>query len=178
MVKIQKWKELSREKVFEKYGRKINKVVFEMPDGKKADYYLKDEGNVAAVLAITKNGKIVLVQQYRPGPDKILLELPGGFLDPKESPKAGAARELLEETGYTGDLKLAGQTFHCAYSNQKKYIFVAKNCVKQGNAKPDEGEVINVQLISMDQLRKLARKGQMADADLVYLGLDYLGLLK
>jgi ADP-ribose pyrophosphatase len=178
MKKIQKWKRLSQEKVFEKYGKKINKVVFELPNGKRADYYLKDEGDVAGVLAITKNGKIVFAEQYRPGPDKILLGLPGGFLDPGEKPEVAAARELLEETGYKGNLELVGCTIHDAYSNRKKYVFVGKNCVKCRNARPEEGEIINVRLVSMDQLRKWVQKGQIMDADLVYLALDYLGLLK
>jgi len=178
MKKIQKWKKLGQETVFEKYGRKINKVVFELPDGKKADYYLKDEGDVAGILAITKNGKVILTEQYRPGPDKILMDLPGGFLDSGERPEVAAGREMLEETGYKGDLELVGHTIHCAYSTRKKYIFVARNCFKHASAKPEEGEIINVRLVSMGQLRERVRKGQMTDTDLVYLALDYLGIIK
>jgi ADP-ribose pyrophosphatase len=55
--------------------------------GKESDFYIKKEGPAASVLAITKDKKVILVKQYRPGPSEILLELPGGFVDPNEKPE-------------------------------------------------------------------------------------------
>lgn len=80
---IKKWKELSRELVFEKYGRKVEKVIFKIQNGKESDFYIKNEGNVVCVLALTSDKKVILAKQYRPGPKKILTELPGGAIDKK-----------------------------------------------------------------------------------------------
>jgi len=52
-----------------------------------------------AMLAVTVDGQIPLVRQYRPALGRVTLELPSGLLDPSEEPGQAAARELLEETG-------------------------------------------------------------------------------
>jgi ADP-ribose pyrophosphatase len=65
------------------------------------------------------------VKQYRPGPDEILLELPGGCISEEELPEIAARRELLEETGYSGDFQFVGTSFDCAYSTMIRYNFAA-----------------------------------------------------
>ncbi|MCS7091744.1 MAG: NUDIX hydrolase [Patescibacteria group bacterium] len=56
---------------------------------------MKREGPAAGILAITKDRKVILVKQYRPGPKEVLLELPGGYVDPNEEPEKTMERELL-----------------------------------------------------------------------------------
>jgi ADP-ribose pyrophosphatase len=52
-----------------------------------------------AIVAVTDDGWIPLVRQYRPAVETHVLELPSGAIDPGESPDEAARRELLEETG-------------------------------------------------------------------------------
>ena len=72
---------------FQKFSRKIEKVAFEMPDGKETDFYIKKEGPAASILALTEDNKVILVKQYRPGPQEILMELPGGYVEQSEKPE-------------------------------------------------------------------------------------------
>lgn len=72
--KVKKWEELSREEVFSKYGRKIEKVIYKLPDGTESDFYIKKEGPAICVLALTKNNEVILAKQFRPGPDEIILD--------------------------------------------------------------------------------------------------------
>ena len=176
-MKINIWKELSRELVFEKYSRKIEKVIYRMPDGKENDYYIKKEGPTVSILAITKDNKIVLVRQFRPGPDEILDELPGGYIDKNESPLQAAKRELLEETGYEGNTKFVATAFDCAYSTMKRYCVVATDCKKVEEPKLEENEYAETVLLTINQFRKLLRSGNNTDIEVGYIGLDYLGLL-
>jgi len=81
--KTQDWQELSREEAFRKYSRKIEKVIFKLPNGKETDFYIKKEGPAASVLALTSDNQVIIAKQYRPGPKKVLMELPGGFVVPK-----------------------------------------------------------------------------------------------
>ena len=64
----------------------------------------------AAVLAVTEDGLIPLVRQYRPAVEAHVLELPSGLIDPPESPESAARRELLEESAcVAGDVVMLGQ---------------------------------------------------------------------
>src|SRR4051812_34321422 len=54
------------------------------------------------IIALTADEQVVLVRQYRVGIDALCLEIPGGMVDPGETPMEAAVRELREETGYSG----------------------------------------------------------------------------
>ncbi len=177
MSNLQEWEELSRETIFEKYRRGIEKVVFRLPDGSERDFYLKKEDSPVCVLALTEAKEVILAKQFRPGPKKILLELPGGGIEKDEIPEDAIARELLEETGYTGNIKLVTRAYECGYSPMYRYCFVATDCKKVADPKPDDGEFIEVVLLPLGEFRGLLRSGELTDVEVGYLGLDYLGLL-
>ncbi|MFH1207788.1 MAG: NUDIX hydrolase [Patescibacteria group bacterium] len=175
--KIQKWEELSREVIWQKYSRKIEKVVFRLPDNKESDFYIKKEGPAVGILALTTNKEVILVKQFRPGPKKILNEIPGGFLEPGETPIQTATRELLEETGYRGKVTLVTTALDCAYSTMNRYCLVATECEKAAKQTLDETEFADVVLMPLGEFRDLLRSGKLTDIEVGYLGLDYLKLL-
>lgn len=175
--KIKKWKELSRNLVFEKYGRKIDKVVYELPSGKTEDFYIRNEKPVVCILALTKNNQVVLAQQFRPGPKEVLLELPGGEIEKGETAEQAASKELLEETGYSGEIKKIAEPYDCAYSTRIRHCLVATNCKKVSEPRSTDSEITQAILVSLGEFRDLLRSGKMTDVEVGYLGLDYLGLL-
>jgi ADP-ribose pyrophosphatase len=174
---IYAWKELQRVQVFKKYSRSIDKVVFELPNGSRDEFYIKVEGPASGVLGLTRDNKIILVQQFRPGPKEILLELPGGFIGPGEEQLDTAKREFTEETGYTGEMEYVGNCIDDAYSTMRRYYFVARNCVKVGEPQQTPTEKTKVVLLSINEFRDLLRSGKLTDIEIGYLCLDYLKLL-
>lgn len=176
-TKIKKWQKISRETVFEKYGRKIEKVNYKLPDDKVSDFYIKNEGIAAGILAITKDNRVIVVEEFRPGPNEVLLEMPGGFVDLNEKPEDTIARELLEETGYKGNIQFVTRTLDDAYSTMDRYCFVATDCEKISEPKPSDKEFVRVKLISIEEFRQNLKSGRMTDVEVGYLCLDHLNLL-
>lgn len=171
------WKKIKEDPPIKVGYRRLLVKTFKMPSGHVREWAIKDEEVSVAILAITEGGKVILAKQFRPGPEKIILDLPGGRLESKETTKQAAARELLEETGYKGSLKLVGQSLDCAYSNRLRYNFVATDCQKIAKPSLDEHEYIEVVLMTLGEFREHLRSGQLTDVETGYLGLDYLGLL-
>ncbi|MGW2873216.1 NUDIX hydrolase [Kitasatospora sp. NPDC001225] len=172
------WRERERTTVFSKFGRSVDRVGFELPDGRTEEFYLKRESPGGAVLALTPDRRVILARQYRPGPDRVLYELPGGLLDPGEQAVDAAARELLEETGYRGQARAAGSYWLDAYSDVRRYAFVATDCVKVAEPRPERNEFIDVTTVDLDDFRtRVLRSGEMTDTAAAYLALDALGLL-
>ncbi|MFF2620058.1 NUDIX hydrolase [Kitasatospora sp. NPDC058046] len=172
------WREIERTTVFSKFGRSVDRVDFELPDGRKEEFYLKRERPAGAVLALTPDQHVILARQYRPGPARELYELPGGFIEPGEQAAEAIARELLEETGYQGEVHAAGPYWHDAYSNALRIAFFATNCVKVAEPTPERTEFIDVVTLPLPEFRTtVLRRGEMTDTAAAYLALDCLQLL-
>lgn len=175
---VSEWEEVAREEVFKKYGRSVEKVVFRLPDGHETDFYLRNGHGSIACLALTKENQVILVRQFRPGPKKILLELPGGGIQSGESLEDAMARELLEETGYVGEVRFVTSVLPDAYTVFRKNALVVTDCEKKAEPKLEEnGETVEAVLMSIKEFRAYLQTGQLTDVEIAYLGLDHLGLL-
>lgn len=156
------WQELSRERVYDGY-RKVDRVLFRLPDGNEAYFDVVVSGEAVCALVITVEGDIVLFNQYRPGPGKVLSELPGGAVDEGESPQQAIAREVLEETGYSGEIVPVGSTYKDAYSSYIQHNFLVRNARKTGEPKHGEHEFGDVSVISMSEFSRVIKSGDLTD---------------
>jgi 8-oxo-dGTP pyrophosphatase MutT (NUDIX family) len=103
MTSVIDWRELAREPVADCRVFTVERSLAESPiDGSRHGFYRIRSQDWSQVVPITRAGEIVLVRQYRHGPRRVTLEIPGGLVDPGEDPGATALRECLEETGYRG----------------------------------------------------------------------------
>lgn len=129
-------------------------------NGKEFPYdYLEIKEGVC-VLPIHENN-IVTIKQYRYPVRSWQRELPGGFIDPGETPERAAERELLEETGYLVKELVPLGTFHPSFgsTNEKIYLFQAI-CSEQCERQLDESEVINIEEIPCEQFKELVFSGE------------------
>ncbi|HEX7963001.1 MAG TPA: NUDIX hydrolase [Candidatus Saccharimonadales bacterium] len=170
------WKLLHAKIVFDKFMQ-VEEQTYEMPDGNTKNFYIKITKPAVCVLALTEDNKVITVEQFRPGPKKVLRELPGGYMDEGETPARAAARELREETGYAGDIQFVTECFDDAYVTMNRSCFVATNCKRVGDQRLDSSEFINVRLVHLPDFLRQVRSGQMTDVEVALLGLDKLGLL-
>lgn len=157
--------------------RKLLTKSFRLSDGSETRYDIKEEGRAVCLLALTPEHSVIMVRQYRPGPELLMLEMPGGGVEPGETPEDAAARELLEETGYEGELHLVGTSLDCAYSTLVRTTFVVKNCRQVAVPAGEGDESGDVVLLSLAEFRAHLRTGQLTDVECGYLALDFLSLL-
>lgn len=135
-------------------------------DGREGDFYIMRCPSWVQVLALTEEAKIILVKQYRIGIKAFQLETPGGALDAGESPEAGGARELLEETGYVGSSPVCiGFSYpNPALQDNKVYYVLISDCKYQGSPYKDPMEDLTVHLYPLDEAFALRKKGEVQHA--------------
>lgn len=151
---------------------------YRLPNGEISAWdLLHGGGRTVATLALTPDNQVVLARQYRPGPDLILDELPGGRIEHHEDPEAAAARELLQETGFAGDITLIGSTWLSANAVTQRYVALATNCQHVQGQVLDAEEAIETICKPLPEFRQQLRSGALTDTDLAYMALDRAGLL-
>lgn len=138
----------------------------ELPNGNLLDATIFEFRNWANVLALTKNGQVVLIRQYRHGICDVLWELPGGVVEDGEDPVEGARRELLEETGYAASSLIeVGRIYpNPALQTNKLFCFLALDVERVGEQSLDAGEDIEVHLLPLDELIEMAKRGDFPNA--------------
>jgi ADP-ribose pyrophosphatase len=124
---VHAWRKLDERLVYDRFRRVVSRR-FQLPDGTLADFEVFDLLDSAAILALTPANEVILVREFRPGPEEVLLELPGGVVERGQTPAAAARAELLEETGYEGALVEAGTLLADAYATSSKHVFAGTEC--------------------------------------------------
>ncbi|MBI4026198.1 MAG: NUDIX hydrolase, partial [Verrucomicrobia bacterium] len=132
--------------------------------GETHDVYVLEGASWVNVLALTKERQIVLVQQYRHGLREITWEIPGGVMDDGETPEAGAARELLEETGYQGiNARVLGKVHpNPAFQNNVCYTILIEDVQLVRAPRLDGMEDIAVKLTTEEEFGCMIADGRIA----------------
>jgi len=83
------------------FFRVMAKHLDEPPRGEP--YYSLDQLDYVSIVAVTSDGSLVLVRQFRPAVEAMTLELPAGHVELGQSPEDAARAELIEETGFKAE---------------------------------------------------------------------------
>ena len=136
---------------------------------KSHDFHVIESRDWINIIPITPDGHVVMVEQYRHGSREITLEIPGGIVDPGDTPQGAGARELLEETGYqTEDWAQIGEVNpNPAIFSNRCFTFLARKVKKVADPKPDQAEDIETILVPLVDIPELIRQGRIDHAIVV-----------
>jgi len=149
-------------------------------NGNRIEGYLLTEGrDYAMVFALTEDGRVPLVRQYKHGVGKAIGELPAGYLDDGEEPLACAQRELLEETGYACERwqSLGSLLTNSNRSHDRAHLFLGRGARHVATPRLDETESLTCTLHTPQELLALVRGGKietLASVAGILLALDRL----
>ena len=146
----------------------VNRLRVTLPDGREAIRDVVRHPGAVAILALTDDGRICLVRQYRTSLARVTVEIPAGKLDPGEDPLTCAKRELLEETGMVADRMAFLTTLATTpgFTDERIHLYMATG-LTFGPAHPDEDEFLNVDLVPLDELIDAVLDGRIEDSKTV-----------
>ncbi len=155
---------LSSRRVYE--GKILNLRVDQvlLPNGKESSREVVEFSQAVAIVAVTDEGKVLLVSQYRYPVGEVLKEIPAGKMDPRETPEVCALRELKEETGYTAASLVKLMEFYTTpgFTNELMHVFLAQN-LTAGEQSPDEDEFVQVEIVSLQEAIEMTFNGKIRD---------------
>ncbi len=114
------------------------------------------------VVPVTRDGQVVMVRQYRHGCREVTLEIPGGIVDPGETPAQAGARELLEETGFRAERlsPLGSVNPNPALFGNRCHTYLAIGAERVDRIRnAGDTEETAVELVSIEEVDRLVREG-------------------
>lgn len=148
--RIQVWKRVGGKTslVPPEYGRDMYQQQWLDHNGRPQQYRAMSIGRTVTIIGVTHDKKVILVGEFFQGPGVPLIALPGGGIKRGESATQAATRELLEETGYSGDtvIDLGDRYFMPRHSPSRVHVVLITNCRRTSPPTQDPDEDVHTLL--------------------------------
>lgn len=138
----------------------------QLPDGHIIEPVILEFSDWAGIIALTKTQEVLLIRLYRRGVDQVVWEIPGGMIDPGETPLEAAKRELLEETGYGGGTFIEMPVISPNSDNHtnRYHPFLALDVEKRGGLSEEDIDRVEVLPIPLAEVIRMAQNGELLQA--------------
>jgi ADP-ribose pyrophosphatase YjhB (NUDIX family) len=135
-------------------------------NGQTFDRLVLESVDWVNVVALDSQDRSLMIRQFRFGVGYNTLETPGGMVDPGEDSKTAAARELLEETGYTSNNwhYLGAVEPNPAFHNHLCHHWLAMDIERATEQDLGQGEAISLEFMTQDQVRQSVASGELKHA--------------
>jgi 8-oxo-dGTP pyrophosphatase MutT (NUDIX family) len=160
------WKTLRTREVYRNPWMRVREDAVVRPDGEEGIYGVVETRAATGVIALTPEGDVQLVGQYRYTTDMYSWEIVQGGADSGEDPLDAAKRELQEEAGLrAGRWDALGGEIHLSncISAERGYLFIAQD-LEPVPAAPDGTELLQLKAVPLQKAVEMARRGEVPDA--------------
>lgn len=158
-------KMISREPVFT--GRVLDVAVekHQMPDGRQSSFEIIRHPGGAAILPVLPDGRVLLISQFRPTIGEMIYEIPAGRLEPGESAKDCACRELIEEAGYAAAqvLPLGGCWSTVGFCDEYIHLFLGRD-LSMAEQNLESDEIIELCPMTLAEAMGKVKNGDIPDS--------------
>ena len=160
------WRETDRKEVVKCRVFSIVQTQRSAADGRSGSFYFMHSPDWVNIVPLTVDEKgrecFLMVKQFRQGLGQVTVEFPGGIVDPDESPREAAERELREETGCRPqELVQAGVVCpNPAIMDNWVYTFIAPELEQAGEQETDDDEIVNLLKVPVETVRREMGRGQ------------------
>jgi len=163
---VRSWRTIGRRSLFRHRLFELRSEELASDEGGRREAVVLDAPRWVNMVALDGTGGVLLVRQWRFGIAAPTLEIPGGMVDPGESPLAAAGRELLEETGYrAASWRPLGEVDpNPAFLTNRCSTFLAEGLERAGPATGDGEEEIEVELVPLASIPELIAAGTIRHA--------------
>jgi ADP-ribose pyrophosphatase len=171
-------KTLKSEEIFSGKVISLHLQEVELPNGKHSKREIIKHPGAVAILAITADKKVVMVEQYRKALERTIVEIPAGKLEKGEEPALCARRELEEETGYECVSLEWLTSFYTSpgFADEIVHVYVATGLTKKENAAAlDEDEFVNLEELTLEEAVQYVKEQKIYDAKTIF-AVQYLQL--
>ncbi len=160
-----RWQLLSEEVVYQDRWVRVVLAEVRLPTGRRYTYTALHRVPGAAVVALNERGELLIQEEYRYPLDAVVYQMPGGLVEPGESPLAAARRELLEETGYEADewSPLGTVEDNPGLLRGTTTLFLARRLRPADTPTPDPDEFVTHRWRSPEWLRRHIVAGKVQD---------------
>ncbi|MCD8508957.1 MAG: NUDIX hydrolase [Bacillus sp. (in: Bacteria)] len=170
-------KTIKKEAVYE--GKIIDLAIHDvqLPNGETSKREIVSHPGAVAVIAVTEENKLILVNQFRKPLEKVIAEIPAGKLEKGEEPLSCAKRELEEETGVLARKWTSLGSFYTSpgFADELIYLFLAEE-LSEGSLNMDEDEFVEAFHVTINEATQLIEDQVIHDAKTI-IAVQYLQLL-
>lgn len=160
---------LERETVLEGRPFDVVRHRVRLPDGRERSYQVAEHPGAVALVAIDRDGRWLLVRQFRVAPEREMLEIPAGTREPGEEPDVTAARELREETGFAAGVleRLGGTWMAPGFSSQYIHFYLATELRDDPLPRDDDEFLSEPIAMTFEEVLEAIAAGRIEDAKTV-----------
>lgn len=164
-------KTIRSEQIYDGKIIKVKKDEVLLPDGKTSSREIVNHPGAVAIIAITDDQKIVLVEQFRKPLEKTIVEIPAGKLEKGEEPLETAKRELEEETGFRAKQFKYLLTFATSpgFADEIIHVYLAKGLYKvDDKLAQDEDEFLSLKEVTIEEADQLIEEEKIYDVKTIF----------